>query len=297
MANFLVTGGSGFIGSNLVKKLLSLGHWVYYTGKASGENNVGAHFLGTDFHKIDFAKLPPLDAVFHQAAITDTLVTNRKKMFEVNVYQSMALFEAAIRAECKTIVYASSCAVYGSVPIPFFEYGPFCPLNVYADSKLALDLLAPSLLTKDVTITGLRYSNVYGLGEGHKGHASSMIYQIIRKVRAGERPKLFETGHQARDWVYIDDVVDQNLAAAKARFSGVFNGGSGELWSFNDIFKIVKAELKSDLSIDYIKNTINDAYQDFTMCDMGKSEVHLGHIPKVKPPEGVQKYIELLDQG
>jgi ADP-L-glycero-D-manno-heptose 6-epimerase len=293
MGNFLVTGGSGFIGSNLVKRLVQLGHWVYYTGKIQGENKVQATFIGTDFNDIDFDNLPKIDTVFHQAAITDTLVNDRQKMFNVNTYHSMQLFEAAIKAGCKTIVYASSCAVYGNVEPPFKEKGPFCPLNVYAESKLALDLLAPGLLDSNVSITGLRYSNVYGAGEWHKGHASSMIYQMIKKTMAKEKPRLFKYGQQARDWVDVEDVVNLNLLAAEAKVSGVFNGGSGYALSFNDVFKAIKEEMNSDLEIDYIDNNISSAYQELTVCDMSKSE-NLGHKVKTQPTDGIKRYTSLI---
>ena len=296
MANLVVTGGSGFIGSNLVSRLLEQGHWVYYTGK-KGENRVSATYLGPDFHKIDFAKLPPVELVFHQAAITDTLVTDRQEMFRVNVENSLLLFERAKLAGCKGVVYASSCAVYGNVPVPFLESGPFRPLNAYADSKLALDLHAPCCVAKDFFLTGLRYSNVYGPGEQHKKHASSMIYQMIMKVKAGQKPRLFKWGQQARDFVNIQDVIDLNLSAGKAGISGVFNGGSGEAWSFNDVFKIIKEKLNSDLEIEYIENEIASSYQDLTMCDMTKTEARLGYAPKVSMQEGISQYIDSLDDN
>lgn len=297
MANFLVTGGSGFVGSNVVNRLLGLGHWVYYTGRQAGENKVGANYLGVDFHKVDFSTLPAIETVFHEAAITDTLEHDRRKMFRVNVEQPLVLFEKARAAGCKGVVYASSCAVYGSVEPPFVERGPFCPLNVYAESKLTLDYLAACLASKEFYVTGLRYSNVYGPGEGHKGHSSSMIYQLIQKVKAGERPRLFEWGQQARDFVHVDDVVDLNVAAAQAGVGGTFNGGCGEAWSFNDIFKIVQKELESDLEIEYVPNTISDYYQDLTMCDMSKSQARLGFVPKFMPALGIRRYVRSLDDG
>ncbi len=288
----VVTGGSGFIGSNIVKQLLSEGWEVYYTGRED-ENLPGGKCLGYSFTDFYWSSVDPVDALFHQAAITDTLKTNGDEMMGVNCYGTLRLFQNAIAHGCKNIVYASSCAVYGDVPVPFREEGPFKPLNVYGTSKLVTDMLVFNKLM-DAKIIGLRYSNVYGPGEEHKGRMASMVRQLAQQMMSGQRPKLFEFGQQSRDFVYIKDVVAANMQSLKTDVSGVFNCGSGVASSFNDIVSHLNELLGTNLETEYIKNPVPAAYQNVTLCDMSKAKEVLGHEPKWMLKEGIKDYIGSL---
>lgn len=254
--NILITGASGFIGSHLTNRLKS--HNIFITSRKN-ENEITGNIVAESFQDIDFSQLPKLDILFHQAAITDTLV-HTKNVMQVNCYDALELFNKALDKGCKKIVYASSCAVYGDVTPPFKEAGPYNPLNIYAESKLELDRMVNS-----DKIIGLRYSNVYGRGEYHKKHYASMVSKLIKQVKLKETPKLFKWGEQKRDFVYIEDVVEMNIKAAESGLCGVFNAGSGVARSFNEIIDIlgVKAE--------YIDNPYK-GYQTFTECDMAKTK-------------------------
>jgi len=189
--------------------------------------------------KIKWKKIKSIDALFHQAAITNTLIHDHEKMCKFNLEYSKKLFENAVKKGCKKIVYASSTAVYGDVQPPYQEAGPFNPLNAYGRSKLMLDWFAMDLAKKhDVTIVGLRYCNVYGPGESHKGKMASMVYQLAQQKKQGLY-KLFKWGDQKRDYIYVKDVVRANELAMNAEESCVVNCGYGSYTTFNEITEII----------------------------------------------------------
>src|SRR4029078_5142882 len=175
--------------------------------------------------------------IFHQASITGVIDADGSacgdahRMMRNNVETFRALLDWAVETKAR-VIWASSCSVYGRGAVPMKESQPPDPLNTYAFSKLCMERLAARYADKLAhPIVGLRYSNVYGPGEAHKGKLASMIHQLAMQMRAGKRPRIFTAGEQKRDFVYIDDVVDANLAAMKSKVSGVFNSGAGRSWS------------------------------------------------------------------
>lgn len=291
----LVTGGTGFIGSNLALKLQERGDEVLITG-TDGEQDL-PQFQGRvfprDFSRLDWKALGPIDIVFHQAAINDTTLMDRAEMFRVNVDGSLALFREAVAHGCRRIVYASSCAVYGDLPAPYREEGPFRPLNPYAESKVVLDAhaLAFARLHPEVTIVGLRYSNVYGPGESHKGKRATMITQFAGQMLRGN-PKLFQWGEQKRDYVYVEDVVRANLLAGEARENCIVNCGSGTATTFNKLVEILNEVLGTKRVPEYIENPYAAQYQNHTECDMTRTKELLGLVPQTDIRSGIRRYFE-----
>ncbi|MBI4918404.1 NAD-dependent epimerase/dehydratase family protein, partial [archaeon] len=191
----LVTGGTGFIGSNLAKHF-SENHEVVITGSKNEQTTD----LKTMDKNIQWKKLGSIDALFHQAAINDTLLNDADVMNKFNVEYSKKLFENAVENGCKKIVYASSTAAYGDVEAPYKEHGPFNPLNAYGRSKLMLDWFAMDFARDhpNILVVGLRYCNVYGPGEEHKGKRASMIYQLAQQIKKENVCRLFKWGKQKR---------------------------------------------------------------------------------------------------
>ena len=272
----LVTGGAGFIGSNLAKRLANDGHDVVVADDfQSGHWTNLIDFTGDvrTFSCHDPAAIratlgnDKFDVIFHQASITDTTVHDQRRMMENNVEAFRALLDLAVAWRAR-VVWASSCSIYGQGAVPMKESQPADPLNVYAFSKLAMERLAMRYAPKLAhPIVGLRYSNVYGPGEAHKGKFASMINQLAKQMKAGNRPRIFIAGEQKRDFVSVWDVVQANLNALHADESGSFNCGAGASWSFNQVVEELNRALGTDLEPEYFENPYSFT-QDWTETDL-----------------------------
>lgn len=294
----LVTGGGGFIGGNLAKRLLDEGHEVTVTAMGGETIDPRAKVTYCGLRGIDRFATSDKDVVFHQAANNDTLCQDEVEMMRINYEDSVYLLTRASEWGVKKFIYASSCAVYGSSPAPYVEgITEENPLNAYGRSKLRFDQYdffkrLPTDLRKNVI--GLRYSNVYGPGEDHKGHRMSMIGQMIRKVMKGQPIKLFKWGLQRRDWVYIDDVVNANMLAMQSDASGIFNIGCGCAYKFIEVLSAIAKETYSVIEPEFIDCPFADAYQDYTECCTEKAKAAFGYVPEYDLYQGIKKYLMAL---
>jgi len=298
----LVTGGAGFIGSNIAKALAGDGHDVTAADSfLAGDWKTLVTFPGdvlTLAGHDDFASMRALgafDVILHQAAITGviradgTATGDAHTMLRNNVEMFRAILDWAVETRAR-VVWASSCSVYGRGGVPMKESQPVDPLNTYAFSKVLKERLAKRYESRLAhPIVGLRYSNVYGPGEAHKGRLASMIYQLAVQMRAGKRPRIFKAGEQKRDFVYIDDVVQANLRAMQSKNSGVFNAGAGRSWSFNDVVAELNRVLKTDLPPEYFENPYGFT-QDWTETDQSLAKQAIGYEPKFDLRAGIEAY-------
>lgn len=292
----LVTRGTGFIGSNLALQLAQDGHEVIITGYQAEQKlpNFTGKILYPSFLGIDWDTIGKVDVVFHEAAITDTTILDRKEMLRVNLESSKELFRRAVENGCTRIVYASSTAGYGDAPAPYKEgVTPMRPLNPYGESKKLLDEFATQFAKAHpaVVIVGLRYCNVYGPRESHKGKMASMIYQLAQQMLKGD-PHIFKHGEQKRDYIYVKDVVRANLLAAKATQSCIVNCGAGTATTFNDIIAILNDVLGLRRKPDYIDNPYAAQYQSYTECDMTLAKEKLGFVPQYDIRAGIKDYFD-----
>lgn len=294
MSNVLVTGGSGFVGSALCGRLHNLGHKVFAVGN-NLENKPDCHrFLPINLDGFHFNSLPDIDVCFHQAAHNDTTDPDDENMQQANFRSPASLFYRLEKEKnCKKYVYASSASVYGNLPTPHSEdLTSLQPLNAYAKSKFNFEEFAKDFAKVcNVSVVGLRYTNVFGPGEMHKGKRASMINQLLHTIWNGEFPVLFRDGTQRRDWVYIDDVVEANLRAWEYPNSGIFNVGSGEDISFNEIVTVLNQEYDRNYPALYIDCPFLEAYQSHTLADLTKSKKELGYSPKYTIREGIKKFV------
>ena len=321
----LVTGATGFIGSNLIKELHKKKDYITAVGR-SGKNNIEKFckkIIKSPFYELDWNLLGEIDILFHQAAINDTTITDEQKMFFVNSEAPINLFKEAISHGCKKIVYASSMAVYGNSPVPFIEGESEKPLdnfekieylaklnpeknkrifqerrieekfslNAYGKSKLLLDKKAMAFAKRfpEATIVGLRYGNVFGPGESHKGKMANIIYQLAQQILQN-KPKLFKYGEQKRDEIYIQDVITANLLALNAHESCILNCGSGKATSFNEMVKGLNKVLGTNKEIVYIENPYKSFFQEHTELDMRKTKEKIGFVPKFSFTKGLEDY-------
>ncbi|HEX7554658.1 MAG TPA: ADP-glyceromanno-heptose 6-epimerase [Geothrix sp.] len=284
---FIVTGGAGFVGSNLVRALNRQGHSdiLVVDNLTRGEKarNLADLTLSDYLDKREFRArldagtldLQP-EAVFHNGACSDTMEPDGRYMMENNYGDSKALLHWCL-ARKTPLVYASSAATYGASPD--FEPVPRneAPLNVYGYSKLAFDQHVRSLLPAiQSPVVGLRYFNVYGPREQHKGRMMSVLHQLLRQLQETGACRLFSgsdgfrDGEQQRDFIYVGDIVAINLHfAAAGMVKAIVNAGTGGARSFNDIAKTLIALLGQG-RIDYIPfpENLRGKYQSFTQADV-----------------------------
>lgn len=291
----LVTGGTGLVGSNLALHLLREGHEVIITGHEAEQAlpEFTGKCLYPSFVGLDWDAIRDIDMVFHQAALNNTRLLDRNEMFRANLDSSKVLFRHVVKQGCRRIVFASSTAVYGRHPAPYDESGPYDLNTPYAESKKALEDFALELVQEHptVTVVGLRYCNVYGPREQHKGSRATMIYQLAHQMQSGN-PRLFKYGEQQRDYIYVKDVVRANLCAATASESCIVNCGSGRATTFNQLVEILNAVLGTRRTPEYIENPYEGNYQEHTRCHMTFAQEKLGFVPEYSIQEGIQDYFE-----
>lgn len=286
----IVTGGAGFIGSNLVKTLNERGRSDILIvdnlgNSAKYKNLIGLHYKDYVHKEKFFADVEKsisdhdakIDVIFHEGACSDTMEYNVNYMMNNNYETSKALLKYCANNEIP-LIYASSASTYGSGKNGFRE-GDECEdaLNPYAFSKLSFDRylrqVLPNIKSK---VVGLKYFNVYGPQEAHKGKMASIFYQLYNQIKAEGIAKLFKgtagyaDGEQRRDFVYVKDVVNVNLWAFESDVkSGVYNCGTGQAHSYNEAAKAVIDALGTG-RIEYrdFPETLVGKYQSYTQADV-----------------------------
>ena len=300
---FLVTGGAGFVDSNIAFELQNQGHEVTIIddfSTSSFKNLIG--FKGDVVAANIFEEIPLdnyYDAIFHEAAITDTNVHDQKKMMEINVEAFKNILFYAADHEIKKVIYASSAATYGNSPCPMKVTQMPTPANVYGFSKAIMDNVARDFAEEnhDMKIIGLRYFNVYGPGETYKsGVTASMVFHLYNQMKMGHRPRIFKMGEQERDFVYIKDIVKANMCALNnGKESGVYNAGTGICRNFNDMVACLNKELNTNLPPEYIDNPYSAFYQNKTQADISLTTEKLGYTPDYTLETGIADYVKYLE--
>lgn len=302
MNSILVTGGAGFIGSNLTLELQMRYPEAQITvldDFRSGDFKNLETFRG-DIVAVDIAQLDleaqfgenPFDAVFHLASITDTREMDQQLQIHDNVEGYRNLLEY-LTDEQTPVVYASSAATYGiRGGLNKITDAP-APANPYAFAKVQLDNLTSRYLNEHPNwkISGLKYFNVYGPREAHKGVPASMIYHLAHQMQEGKRPRIFKMGEQKRDFVYVKDIVNYTIKAMEVDQAALMNAGSGVARSFNDLVNILNDVLGTDFEPEYIDNPF-PFYQPHTEADMSYTQEVLGIGPEYTFEDGVKDYFK-----
>jgi len=306
-SNFIVTGGAGFVGSNLTlalqERFPDARITVIDDFRSGNFKNLAGYrgdFVAQNLATLDWHEqfgdpaAAGFDTIFHLASITDTTNHDQFEQVHDNVESFRRILDFA-RPTKTRIVYASSAATYGPATEASVESNGAAPANVYAFSKVIMDNIArrAAAESRDWIIVGLRYFNVYGPREAHKGVPASMVYHLSRQMKAGQRPRIFKHGEQKRDFVYVKDVVEGSIRALDAQGSGIYNLGSGQARSFNELVDVLNKCLGTNLQPDYIDNP-HAHYQNFTQADLTNARCALGYEPRFPLEDGVQDYMKWL---
>lgn len=295
----LVTGGAGFIGSNLANHLAETNEVIavddLHLGTPSNLDEtvefVNASVLEDDLPTAD------IDVVFHLAAYSSyTMVEeNKQTATRVNVEGFVNTVEQAREDGCQTVVYASTSSIYGSRTNPSPEDLPVEARTCYEASKLARETYAEYFNNHyDMTLAGLRFFSVYqgyGGAEEHKGEYANTVAQFAEKIASGEQPALFGDGTQTRDFTHVDDIVRGIEDAAEYELQGIYNLGTGESYDFNTMVEMINDELGTDIDPKYIENPL-EVYVHDTMADSTKIHEATGWTPEITFEEGISRVCE-----
>ena len=310
----VVTGGAGFIGSNLVQALMDRGDddVIVVDDLSDGHKfvNIADLQIADYLDKDDFLErlqtdsefASSIEAIFHEGACSATTEWDGRYMMRNNYAYSQALLHHCLDRKVP-FIYASSAAVYGGakqfVEDPLFE----SPLNVYGYSKLQFDRYVRRVAgNSDSQVVGLRYFNVYGPREQHKGSMASTAFHFSNQVLDDGEARLFEgsdgygDGEQLRDFVYVDDVCNVNLwFLDNPDVSGIYNCGTGQAQTFNDVANAVIAwHGKGKIRYVPFPDHLKGAYQSFTQADLTELR-KCGCDVEFRPvEEGVPAYLDEL---
>ncbi|MBU1657510.1 ADP-glyceromanno-heptose 6-epimerase [bacterium] len=310
----LITGGAGFIGSNLAfyfqnnhpdAKVVILDSFRSGETLSNGNLKSFGHFknligfkgevISGDINDkdllLDLEVNYKFDYIFHEAAISDTTALEQDLMIKTNVNAYKDLLDLAV-AHDANMIYASSAATYGNAESPQ-RVGREAPQNVYGFSKLSMDYLSREYMKEnEISIVGLRYFNVYGTSEYFKNTTASMILQFGHQILSGKNPRLFEGSDKIlRDFIYVEDIIQANIKAMKPKKSGIYNVGTGKARSFQDIVDILQRELGTSLKCEYIPNPFIGSYQFHTEADIQTTKDALGYEPRYEMEDGIKAYV------
>lgn len=304
----VVTGGAGFIGSNIVKGLNAIGRKDILVVDDLTDGTKFANLVDLDIadylDKDEFIGLIlsgenlDIEVIFHQGACSSTTEWNGKFMLENNYNYSKDLLHYCLDNQIP-FLYASSAATYGGRKDNFIEDRQFeKPLNVYGYSKFLFDQYVREILPEATSqICGFRYFNVYGPREQHKGSMASVAFHLDSQLKKGENLKLFEgSDHFKRDFIYVDDVVAVNLWFWQQNKSGIYNCGTGRAESFQAVADAVLSYHKTG-KIDYIPfpENLKGRYQTYTQADLTQLRATGCPIKFKTVAEGTIEYMKWLN--
>jgi nucleoside-diphosphate-sugar epimerase len=306
MAQYLITGIAGFIGSSLARALVAQGHFVrgidnLSTGKTENLDDIAPRIEFTKADVLDEAATlnacRNIDFVLHQAALPSVVssIADPMTSHRVNADGTVNLLLAARACRVKRVVYASSCAAYGDAPLPNREDVRTRPLSPYAVSKLAGELYMESFYrVYGLETVSLRYFNVFGPRQDAASEYSGAIAKFIRMMLQGQQPTIFGDGEQSRDFTFVDNVVAANLLACTAPTEQVagqaFNIGSGSPTTVNRVYRTLQQLLSFPSEPAYAPARAGEIKHSY--ADISLAREKLGYEPRADFEEGMRQTVD-----
>ena len=294
----LVTGALGFIGSNLTEKLVIDGHEVvaldnHHTGNEANVAKIKDKIKLVKSNSGEISKLSEkFDVIFHQGVYSSSPMYKENPLLTAKVLEEMiSILEYVRKNDSCKLVFASSSSLYNGNNPPHKEDMDIKVTDFYTEGRYAMERLAR--LYSDlycVKSVGLRYFSVYGPGEKFKGKYANLITQFLWDLKAGNSPIVLGDGTQSRDFIYVEDVVNANLAALNYSKHDIFNVGTGNGVSLNDVISFLNKKLGTTIKAKYEPNNIKN-YVAHTKADMSKSNSLLKFNSKVSLDDGLDRII------
>ena len=291
----LVTGGAGFIGSTLANRLAEDNDVIAVDNAFLGTaENLSDDVEFIEASVLDEAYPDDIDVLFHLAALSSRNMheDDPQRGCRVNVEGFVNAVEQVRKQGCETVVYASTSSIYGSRTEPSPESMSVSAQTAYEASKLSRERYAEYYANHHgMAMAGLRFFSVYqgfGGNEEHKGEYANTVAQFADAIANGEAPELFGDGSQTRDFTHVDDIARACELAADHELTGVYNVGTEEAYSFNEMVDLINDALGTEIDPEYIECPF-DGYVHDTMADVTKFREATGWEPEIEFAEGVEQ--------
>jgi len=296
MLRVVVTGGCGFIGSNLVERLVKEGVSVVvfdnlHTGSLKNIEGLDVEFFNEPYSRLAEI-VPEAEVVFHLGIPSSSpMYKKNPRLVGEAINDAIEIFEYAKKSGCK-VVYASSSSIYNGNQVPYREDMPVYVTDYYTECRYAIERIAKLYnILFGVKSVGLRFFSIYGPKEEFKKQYANIVSQFLWSMRRDEPPIIFGDGTQTRDFTHVYDVVDALLLAWKKDFEcEIFNVGTGVAHSFNEVVEILNRLLGKNIKPIYKPNPIKN-YVYHTLADTTKAEKLLGFKAKISLEEGLRSLL------
>ena len=294
----LVTGGAGFIGSNLVEELVKK-HDVFvidnlHSGSLTNLKKVKNKitFIESSCKNIGKKDLPKVDLIYHLGMASSSPMYKQDQMiFGKTINGTIGVYEYARKNNVKKVIFASSSSLYNGVKPPHVETMPIHVTDFYTEARLCIERIAELYNNLyGVKSVGLRFFSVYGPHEEAKGKYANIITQFLWEMQKGNAPVIYGNGLQKRDFTYVGDIVSACLLQINNNNEyQIYNVGTGLSYSFRDVVDILNKKLGTDIEPKYVDMPINN-YVDHTLADISKIR-KLGYSPKYTLEHGIDRLI------